>query len=68
MQSAVPKGEGGMLAILGSNIETIEKIFNDNKDKYQCFIANDNSNGQLVVSGKIENIDKLSLDLSLIHI
>ena len=64
MQSAVPKGEGGMLAILGSNIETIEKIFTDNKDKYQCFIANDNSNGQLVVSGKMENIDKLSFDLA----
>ena len=64
MQSAVPKGEGGMLAILGSNTETIEKIFNDNKDKYQCFIANDNSNGQLVVSGKMENIDKLSFDLA----
>mgnify|MGYP001478279757 FL=1 len=64
MQSAVPKGEGGMLAILGSNTETIEKIFSDNKDKYQCFIANDNSNGQLVVSGKIGNIDKLSLDLA----
>ena len=64
MQSAVPKGVGGMLAILGSNTETIEKIFSDNKDKYQCFIANDNSNGQLVVSGKIENIDKLSLDLA----
>ena len=64
MQSAVPKGVGGMLAILGSNTETIEKIFSDNKDKYQCFVANDNSNGQLVVSGKIENIDKLSLDLA----
>ena len=64
MQSAVPKGEGGMLAILGSNIETIEKIFNDNKDKYQCFIANDNSNGQLVASGKMEDINKLSLDLA----
>jgi [acyl-carrier-protein] S-malonyltransferase len=64
MQSAVPKGVGGMLAILGSNTETIEKIFSDNKDNYQCFVANDNSNGQLVVSGKIENIDKLSLDLA----
>ena len=50
-----------MLAILGSNTETIEKIFTDNKDKYQCFIANDNSNGQLVVSGKMENIDKAGL-------
>ncbi len=64
MQSAVPKGEGGMLAILGSDTETIEKIFKDNKDTYQCFIANDNSNGQLVVSGKIDDINKLSLDLT----
>ena len=26
MQSAVPKGEGGMLAILGSDLTKIEKI------------------------------------------
>ena len=63
MQSAVPKGEGGMLAVLGSDPEAIEKIFDDNKDKYQCFIANDNSNGQLVASGTMEDIDKLSSDL-----
>ena len=64
MQSAVPKGEGGMLAILGSDLETIEKIFYENKDNYQCFIANDNSNGQLVASGRMENINKLSSDLT----
>ena len=64
MQSAVPKGEGGMLAVLGSDPEAIEKIFDDNKDKYQCFIANDNSNGQLVASGTMEDIDKLSSDLT----
>jgi len=64
MQSAVPKGKGGMLAVLGSDPETIEKIFRNNKDKYQCFIANDNSNGQLVASGGIDDINKLSLDLT----
>ena len=64
MQSAVPKGEGGMLAVLGSDPEAIEKIFDDNKDKYQCFIANDNSNGQLVASGTMEDINKLSSDLT----
>ena len=64
MQSAVPKGEGGMLAVLGSDPKAIEKIFDDNKDKYQCFIANDNSNGQLVASGTMEDIDKLSSDLT----
>ena len=63
MQSAVPKGEGGMVAVLGSNIEQIEKIIEENKNKYECFIANDNSNGQLVVSGNINNIDKFILDL-----
>jgi len=42
MQSAVPKGEGGMVAVLGSEIEKIEKIIEENKDKYECFIANDN--------------------------
>ncbi len=63
MQSAVPKGEGGMLAILGSNLTKIEKIIQENKNKYECFIANDNSEGQVVASGKIHDIDKFSLDL-----
>jgi len=63
MQSAVPKGEGGMLAVLGSEIEKIEKIIKENKDKYECFIANDNSNGQLVVSGNNNEIEKFILDL-----
>ena len=63
MQSAVQKGEGGMLAVLGSNIKQIEKIIEENKNKYECFIANDNSNGQLVVSGNINDIEKFILDL-----
>ena len=63
MQSAVPKGGGGMVAVLGSDIRQIEKIIKENKNKYECFIANDNSNGQLVVSGNINNIDKFILDL-----
>ena len=64
MQRAVPKGEGGMLAILGSDINTIEKNFKENKSQYECFIANDNSNGQIVASGTMENINKLSKDLA----
>ena len=63
MQNAVPKGEGGMIAVLGSEIEKIEKIIKENKDKYECFIANDNSNGQLVVSGNNNEIEKFILDL-----
>jgi len=63
MQTAVPKGEGGMVAVLGSEIGKIEDIINNNKENYECFIANDNSNGQLVVSGKINDLDKFILDL-----
>ena len=59
MQSAVPKGEGGMLAVLGSDINEIEKIINN----FNCEIANDNSNGQIVVSGKINDLDNLILEL-----
>ena len=33
MQNAVPEGEGGMVAVLGSTIDTIESIIEDNKDK-----------------------------------
>ena len=59
MQNAVPKGEGGMLAVLGSTIDKIEKILNENKEKFKTEIANDNSEGQLVLSGKNNEIDKL---------
>ena len=64
MQNAVPKGEGGMLAILGVDINEINKILNQNNDKFKCYIANDNSEGQTVVSGKIESITQLSDDLN----
>ncbi|MDC0043410.1 ACP S-malonyltransferase [Candidatus Pelagibacter sp.] len=68
MQSSVPKNEGGMLAVLGSEIQKIEKILQENINKYECYIANDNSNGQLVISGKNTEIDKLILDLKLNNI
>tara|TARA_B100000965_G_scaffold229551_1_gene192194 strand:- start:1081 stop:2013 length:933 start_codon:yes stop_codon:yes gene_type:complete len=60
MQSAVPKGQGGMLAVLGSDIDKINEILNFNKDKFKCYIANDNSNGQVVVSGNIYDLNKFS--------
>ena len=61
MQNAVPKGEGGMIAVLGSNVETIEKILQENELKIQ--VANDNSEGQLVLSGKNHEIEKFIIIL-----
>ena len=51
MQNSVPKGEGGMVAVLGSNVEIIEKILKDNDSRFISQIANDNSEGQIVLSG-----------------
>ena len=61
MQNAVPKGEGGMVAVLGTSIGVIEKILNDNKDNFNVEIANDNCEGQIVLSGKNKDLDKLFL-------
>ena len=59
MQNSVPKGQGGMVAVLGSKIEIIEKILLDNNKIFNAQIANDNSEGQMVLSGKKEDLEKL---------
>ena len=63
MQAAVPDGEGGMVAVLGANIDNIKTILEENRNKYSCYIANDNSIGQIVVSGKVDSINIFSQDL-----
>ena len=63
MQSAVPKGQGGMLAVLGSDVEKINEIIDTNKDKFICYVANDNSVGQIVVSGNNQDLDNFSSEL-----
>ena len=59
MQNSVPEGEGGMVAILGSNVEIIEKFLQENRNNFKAQIANDNTEGQIVLSGK--NIDLIKL-------
>ena len=68
MQSSVPKGVGGMIAVLGSEIEIIENFISENKSKYECYIANDNSVGQIVLSGNIEDLEKMMIDLKSANI
>ena len=59
MQNAVPEGEGGMIAILGSTVESIEKILRQNDGNFQADIANDNSEGQIVLSGKNSDLNQI---------
>ncbi len=68
MQNAVPKNGGGMVAVLGEKIITIEEIIKNNKSKFECFLANDNSDGQVVISGKIDELEKFILELKKLKI
>ena len=60
MQNSVPKGEGGMTAVLGASLENIENILKENQNNFIVEIANDNSEGQIVLSGKTKDLEKLS--------
>jgi [acyl-carrier-protein] S-malonyltransferase len=59
MQNSVPKGEGGMIAVLGTSVENIENILKNNQNNFLAEIANDNSEGQIVLSGKNDHLEKL---------
>ena len=64
MQAAVPVGKGSMIAVLGVKIEEIKNILNSHKNiKGICEIANDNAEGQVIISGDKESIQSLQLFL-----
>jgi len=48
-----------MVAVLGSTVDLIEKILKDHGNDNSVEIANDNSDGQIVLSGKNVDLDKL---------
>ena len=58
MQESVPVGKGSMIAVLGSNIDHIKQLLLKSEDKKNlCEIANDNANGQVILSGDIDGIE-----------
>ena len=68
MQEAVPIGKGAMAALIGTNLETAKEVSDKVKSYGVCDIANDNSEGQVVISGDIlavEKAIKLSKDLGI---
>ena len=68
MQEAVPKNEGGMLAVLGTSIEEIDKIIHNNKNDFKVYVANDNCEGQIVISGQNKDLIRFSNILKSIKI
>ena len=59
MQQAVPVGEGSMIAVLGSKINELNNFINEIEINGVCEIANDNADGQTIISGDIKSINKL---------
>ena len=59
MQEAVPSGKGAMLAVLGLKLDEILEQINSISINGTCEVANDNSPGQIVISGDKESIQIL---------
>ena len=58
MQKAVPLGEGAMAAILGLEMADVEQAVLEAAQGQVCEIANDNSPGQVVISGHKEAVER----------
>ena len=59
MQKAVPVGVGGMAAVIGLSFADVAKLAQACSDENNlCVTANDNSEGQVVISGHMAAIDK----------
>tara|TARA_B100000674_G_C37959670_1_gene971357 strand:+ start:2473 stop:3414 length:942 start_codon:yes stop_codon:yes gene_type:complete len=64
MQEAVPLGRGSMIAVLGSSIDQIMSLLKEFSDQKKiCEIANDNAEGQVILSGEKEGVDNFKLIL-----
>ncbi len=60
MQEAVPKGQGGMVVLLGADLDVAKKIAAEAAAGDICQAANDNSPGQVVISGAATAIGRIA--------
>ena len=65
MQAAVPQGEGAMLAVMGLDINELNSLIKKFNNKGICEIANDNSPGQIILSGDKQALVAFSNDLKV---
>ncbi len=64
MQAAVPVGQGSMIAVLGiKNEEIIDMLKLNRSNKGICEVANDNANGQIIISGNKESVEAFQIIL-----
>ena len=58
MQAAVPIGTGAMAAVMGAELNAIERVCEEARQGQVCSIANINSPNQIVIAGNTEAIDR----------
>jgi len=58
MQKAVPVGHGAMAALLGLDLETARAVAEEAAQGEVCQLANDNSPGQVVISGAVNAVNR----------
>src|SRR5215217_6943660 len=58
MQEAVPVGTGAMAAVIGGELDDIERICTETRGEQVCSIANFNSPNQAVIAGDTEAVDR----------
>ena len=62
MQDAVPVGEGSMIAVLGLDINKVKDFIKDrNNQEGVCEIANDNADGQVIISGDRSSVNSFQI-------
>jgi [acyl-carrier-protein] S-malonyltransferase len=61
MQAAVPVGEGAMAAILGLSFEDAQAVALEAAGDEICSAANDNADGQVVISGSKAAVERASV-------
>tara|TARA_A100001015_G_scaffold313923_1_gene422244 strand:- start:351 stop:1289 length:939 start_codon:yes stop_codon:yes gene_type:complete len=59
MQESMPIGTGGMAAVIGSSLNQISDLMPELNEIGKIYIANDNAEGQIVLSGEISAIDHI---------
>ncbi|HEX6649383.1 MAG TPA: ACP S-malonyltransferase [Pyrinomonadaceae bacterium] len=58
MQEAVPVGTGAMAAVIGGELNDIERVCEETRGEQVCSVANMNSPNQVVIAGNTEAVDR----------
>ena len=68
MQDSMPVGTGGMIALIGCEKGIVDYAVNSASEYGKIFLANDNADGQIVLSGEINAIEFISENAKSLNI